>query len=260
MTDAAVVCESVGHVFRTEGGTRPVLEALDLSIEAGEFVSLLGASGSGKSTALRLIAGLIRPERGSIRIFGRPVERPREDVALMFQRAALFPWYDTLGNVTFPAAYRNGRVSRDDIGKAQQLLRMTGLEGREKTKPHELSGGMQQRVALCRALFVSPRLVLLDEPFSALDEQLRESLAVEVGSVLQQQECTALLVTHSVTEAVLLSDRVLVLGRTPATIVGEELIDIPRPRTLATLDDERFLRHAKRLRQLMRSLAAERQP
>lgn len=254
----AVVCESVSHAFRTaQGDTRRVLESLELAIKPGEFVSLLGASGSGKSTALRLIAGLIRPDRGAIRIFGRPVERPREDVALMFQRPALFPWYDTLGNVTFPAAYRNGRVSGDDVARARELLRMAGLQSREKAKPHELSGGMQQRVALCRALFVSPRLVLLDEPFSALDEQLRESLAVEVAGVLQQKGCTALLVTHSVTEAVLLSDRVLVLGGSPATLVGAESIGLPRPRALATLDDEQFLKHAKRLRHLMRALAAE---
>jgi NitT/TauT family transport system ATP-binding protein len=259
MVDAAVSCESVGHAFRSANGeARPVLEGLNLTIRPGEFVSLLGASGSGKSTALRLIAGLIQPERGAIRVFGRPVEGSREDVALMFQRAALFPWYDALGNVTFPAAYRNGRVDTADLEKARGLLRIAGLEGREKAKPDELSGGMQQRVALCRALFVSPRLVLLDEPFSALDEQLRESLAVEVASLLQQERCTALLVTHSVTEAVLLSDRVIVLGGSPATVVGTETIDIPRPRTLATLDDEAFLRHAKRLRQIMRSLAPER--
>ena len=258
MAEAAVGCESVGHVFRTPNGeARPVLDSLNLAIEAGEFVSLLGASGSGKSTALRLIAGLIRPERGSIRIFGRLVARPRDDVALMFQRAALLPWYDVLGNVTFPAAYRNGSVTAHDIGRARRLLAMTGLEGRDRAKPHQLSGGMQQRLALCRALFVSPRVVLLDEPFSALDEQLRESLAVEVGSVLQQQGCTALLVTHSVTEAVLLSDRVLVLGGSPATIVAEERIVIPRPRSVATLDDERFMVHAKRLRQVMRSLSQE---
>jgi len=258
MAEVAVACESVSHVFRpAKGEARPVLDSLNLAIEAGEFVSLLGASGSGKSTALRLIAGLIRPERGAIRVFGQPVERPREDVAMMFQRPALLPWYDALSNVTFPAAYRNGRVSAEDVGKARQLMSMTGLEGRDRAKPQELSGGMQQRLALCRALFVSPRLVLLDEPFSALDEQLRESLAVEVGTVLQQQGCTAVLVTHSVTEAVLLSDRVLVLGGSPATIVAEERIDIPRPRTLATLDEERFASHARRLRRVVRSLGQE---
>ena len=254
----AIACESVGHTFRGANGVaRPVLERMDLGIRPGEFVSLLGASGSGKSTALRLIAGLIRPERGAVSVFGERVEKPREDVALMFQRASLFPWLDAIGNVAFPAAYRNDKVTPTDQSRAAGLMAMAGLKGRESARPQELSGGMQQRVALCRALFVSPKIVLLDEPFSALDEQLRESLAVEVSAILERQGCTVLLVTHSVSEAILLSDRVFVLGGSPATVVAEAKIDLPRPRTLGTLDDERYLVHARNLRQAMRAAAPD---
>lgn len=258
MTPVAIACEAVGHAFRAaDGGVRQVLERLDFSVAAGEFVSLLGASGSGKSTALRLIAGLVRPERGTIRVLGQPVQRPRDDVALMFQRASLFPWLTALGNVTFPAAYREGRVTEAQNTRARHLLAMAGLAGREGAQPGELSGGMQQRVSLCRALILAPKVVLLDEPFSALDEQLRESLAVEVSAMIERSGCTAFFVTHSVGEAVLLSDRVFVLAGSPATIVAETSIDLPRPRTLTTLDDERYLHHTRALRQTVRGLLTQ---
>lgn len=245
----AVLSEAVSHNYRAaDGAVSPVLAGIDLSIAVGEFVSILGASGSGKSTFLRLVAGLLRPSFGTITVFGSPVVGPREDVTFMFQRPTLFPWMSAIDNLLFPISFRRGIVSTKEREAAVDLLRSVGLHGKERARPFELSGGMQQRLALARALIVNPKLVLLDEPFSSLDEILRENLAIDVSQSLARARCSALLVTHSVGEAIFLSDRVMVLGGTPSTIISVIDVDLPRPRSIATFDDPRYDDLCRKLR------------
>jgi NitT/TauT family transport system ATP-binding protein len=223
--------DDVSRVFTGRSGTVEALRGVSLRVADGEFVAVVGRSGCGKSTLLRLIAGLLPPTGGRIEVAGEPVVKPRRDVAMMFQRPALLPWRSVLDNVLLPVQIFGWRKAeyRD---RAQQLLALTGLTGFEKRLPHELSGGMQQRVALCRALIGRPRVMLMDEPFSALDPLIREELAGELQRVHMEQEATTVFVTHSIDEAVLLADRVVVLTPRPGRV--REIIDvrIPRPRTL----------------------------
>ena len=221
----------VSRSFAGRSGTVEALRDIDLDVADGEFVAVLGRSGCGKSTMLRLIAGLLPTSAGEVRVSGERVTKPRRDIAMMFQRPALLPWRSVLDNVLLPvqifgwrkAAHRN---------RAHELLTMTGLTGFEKRLPHELSGGMQQRVALCRSLIANPRVMLMDEPFSALDALTREELAGELQRVHMEHGATIVFVTHSIDEAVLLADRVVVLSPRPGRI--REILDIkiPRPRTL----------------------------
>jgi NitT/TauT family transport system ATP-binding protein len=249
---AAIACDALSHTFHTDGGEVAVLDRVSFAVEAGEFVSILGASGSGKSTLLRLIAGLLAPTSGQARVFDLPVHRPHADVALMFQRPTLFPWMSATENVLFPLTYRYGRSGSVEIKAAHALLAAVGLAGREAARPSELSGGMQQRVALARALIGKPKIVLLDEPFSNLDELLRESLALDVRRSLTEARCTALLVTHSIAEAALLSDRVIVLGGRPAQIADTVQVSLAIPRTTTTLDHPAYVEICRRLRAVVR--------
>jgi NitT/TauT family transport system ATP-binding protein len=232
----------INHVSRTFTGRAGAVEALrDVSLEVGdgEFVAVVGRSGCGKSTLLRMIAGLLAPTSGSVEVGGEPVRKPRRDVALMFQRPALLPWRSVLDNVLLPVQIF-GLAQAEYRERAHWLLHLTGLTGFERRLPHELSGGMQQRVALCRALIARPRVMLMDEPFSALDPLIREELAIELQRVHMEQEATTVFVTHSIDEAVLLADRVVVLSPRPGRVREILRVDIPRPRTLgrtANLDE-----------------------
>lgn len=229
----------VSRSFAGPAGTVEALREIDLEVADGEFVAVVGRSGCGKSTLLRLIAGLLPPTTGEVRVSGEPVTGPRRDIAMMFQRPALLPWRTVLDNVLLPVQIFGWRKAahRD---RAHELLELAGLAGFEKRQPHELSGGMQQRVALCRALIASPRVMLMDEPFSALDALTREELSGELQRIHMDNGATIVFVTHSIDEAVLLADRVVVLSPRPGRI--REILDIkiPRPRTLgrnAHLDD-----------------------
>jgi len=229
----------VSRSFVGPAGTVEALRGIDLEVADGEFVAVVGRSGCGKSTLLRLVAGLLPPTTGEVRVSGERVTQPRRDIAMMFQRPALLPWRTVLDNVLLPVQIFGWRKSahRD---RAYELLELAGLAGFEKRQPHELSGGMQQRVALCRALIANPRVMLMDEPFSALDALTREELAGELQRVHMDNGATIVFVTHSIDEAVLLADRVVVLSPRPGRI--REILDIkiPRPRTLgrnAHLDD-----------------------
>jgi len=221
----------VSHRFETRSGAVEALQAVELTVRAGEFVAVVGRSGCGKSTLLRLIAGLLRPTGGRVLVDGAEVRRPRRDVALMFQRPALLPWRSVLDNVLLPielagtrrAAYRE---------RAEQLLHLVGLDEFQACAPHELSGGMQQRAALCRALILRPRALLMDEPFSALDALTRAELATELQRIHLDQRTTVVLVTHSIEEAVLLADRVVVLTPRPGRVRRVLEVGVPRPRTL----------------------------
>ncbi|GAA0515290.1 ABC transporter ATP-binding protein [Paractinoplanes deccanensis] len=223
--------EGVSRTFTGRSGTVEALRDVSLEVADGEFVAVVGRSGCGKSTLLRLIAGLLPPTGGHIEVSGDRVVKPRRDVAMMFQRPALLPWRSVLDNVLLPVQIFGWRKAeyRD---RAHDLLTLTGLAGFEKRLPHELSGGMQQRVALCRALIGRPRVMLMDEPFSALDPLIREELSVELQRIHMEQEATTVFVTHSIDEAVLLADRVVVLSPRPGRVREILEVRIPRPRTL----------------------------
>jgi NitT/TauT family transport system ATP-binding protein len=221
----------VSRTFTGRSGTVEALRGIDLEVGEGEFVAVLGRSGCGKSTLLRLISGLIPVTGGEVRVSGERVTKPRRDIAMMFQKPALLPWRSVLDNVLLPVQIFGGRKAAH-TDRAHELLTMTGLTGFEKRLPHELSGGMQQRVALCRSLIANPRVMLMDEPFSALDALTREELSGELQRVHMELGTTIVFVTHSIDEAVLLADRVVVLSPRPGRIREILEIKIPRPRTL----------------------------
>lgn len=222
---------AVSRSFTGRSGTVEALRGIDLEMPEGEFVAVIGRSGCGKSTLLRLVAGLLPPTGGQVLVGGEPVTKPRRDIAMVFQRPALLPWRSVLDNVLLPAEIF--RWKRADLHRARalQLLDMVGLTGFQKRLPHELSGGMQQRVALCRALIQSPKVMLMDEPFSALDALTREELAVQLQRIHMDLGTTILFVTHSIQEAVLLADRVAVLSPRPGQVRKIIEVAIPRPRT-----------------------------
>ena len=221
----------VSQVFAGRAGAVEALRDIELKIAEGEFVVVVGRSGCGKSTLLRLVAGLLPPTHGEIQVAGERVTKPRRDIAMLFQRPALLPWRTVLDNVLLPAEIlKLGRPASRE--RALGLLEMVGLAGFEKRLPHELSGGMQQRVALCRSLLAGPRVLLMDEPFSALDALTREDLSTELQRIHMETRATIMFVTHSIDEAVLLADRVVVLSPRPGQIVEILDLDIPRPRSL----------------------------
>jgi NitT/TauT family transport system ATP-binding protein len=227
----AISLKGVSHAYETRRAKLRALENIDLEIRENEFVTLVGRSGCGKSTLLRLMAGLIRPTAGHVRIGGQAVTRPRRDVSLMFQRSALLPWRTVLENVMLPVdILRLDR--RSHRTRAEQLLALTGLEGFEERRPHELSGGMQQRVALCRALVHDPSVLLMDEPFAALDALTREELSLELQRIWGEERKTIVFVTHSIQEATLLADRIVVMSPRPGRIARILQVDADRPRSL----------------------------
>jgi NitT/TauT family transport system ATP-binding protein len=231
--------DRVGQVFEGREGRVQALDGIDLHVQENEFVTLIGRSGCGKSTLLRLIAGLLPPTSGWIQVDGEPVTGPRRDVSFMFQRPALLPWRSVVSNVMLPVEItgRGRGPNRDGEKKAyrdraHELLELVGLRGFERRLPHELSGGMQQRVSLCRSLIRSPKVMLMDEPFSALDALTRTELSEELQRIKMELATTIVFVTHSIEEAVVLADRVVVLSPRPGRL--REIVDIaiPRPRTL----------------------------
>jgi len=228
-------------------GTGAAVE--DLSFEVGdkEFVSLVGPSGCGKSTLLRMVSGLIAPTKGSVEVRGQEVRGPLVGVGMVFQAPVLLPWRTALANVLFTAEMRGEPAERHQA-RARALIRLTGLEGFERRYPHELSGGMQQRVAICRALLLDPSLLLMDEPFGALDIITRERMGFELQKIWSATRNTVLFVTHSITEAVLLSDTVVVMSARPGRLKAVIPVDLPRPRDVRTLSHPRFVELAARVR------------
>src|SRR5882672_3671132 len=219
----------------------PVLSDIDLEVGAGELVSVVGPSGCGKSTFLNAVDGLIKVTGGKILVDGRAVERPGPDRAMVFQHDSLFPWRTVVENVRYGLDLqgRLGRAERKD--RALALVELVGLAGFAEHYPHELSGGMRQRVNIARALVMEPQLLLLDEPFAALDAQTREFMQVELLKILARAKTTALFVTHQINEAIFLSDRVIVFSARPAGIKDVIAVDLPGPRTLAIKHEPRFV-------------------
>jgi NitT/TauT family transport system ATP-binding protein len=228
----------VDSVKQFEGGVLAV-DRVSFEVEPGEFVSVVGPSGCGKSTLLRLIAGLIPLTSGTISVNGSEVTGPRQDVALMFQRPTLLPWQTALQNALLPRTL-HGRADAAAEREAYELLDLVGLTGFEHTYPRHLSGGMQQRVALARLLMVGVEVLLLDEPFAAVDQLTRERLNMELLEVHERTSATALLVTHNITEAVLLADRVIVMTPRPGRIA--DVLDVPfeRPRVQEMAAERQF--------------------
>jgi NitT/TauT family transport system ATP-binding protein len=216
-------------------GRLEALGGVDLSVEPGEVVALIGPNGSGKSTLLRVIAGLLRPDRGEVRLDGELIDGPDSRVGLVFQEPRLLPWRTVAGNVGYPLELEGvPRAHRDR--RVGQLLSQVGLGGAAGAIPSQLSGGMRQRAALARTLALEPEVLLLDEPFSALDELTRERLNLDLLSLTARTPTAVIVVTHSVHEAIFLADRVVVLAGGPGRVVADVPVDLPRPRTLHDLD------------------------
>jgi NitT/TauT family transport system ATP-binding protein len=227
------------------------VDGLDLEVPAGKTVVLVGPSGCGKTTIMKMVAGLQPHSAGSITVGGRLVDRPLTDVGIVFQDAILLDWRDVLANVMLQADIRGlERAKYESI--ARHLLAATGLAGFENRKPYELSGGMRQRVSICRALVHDPPLLLMDEPFGALDALTREQISMDIQRVWMEKRKTALFITHSIPEAVLLSDRVVVMSPRPGRIVEILDIDLPRPRRLDKLP-EKFNDYTGRIRDIFKA-------
>jgi NitT/TauT family transport system ATP-binding protein len=227
----AIEVDGVSQVFRGRKSRLHALDDIHLSIGESEFVTLVGRSGCGKSTLLRIIAGLQTATDGEVRVLGSPVKGPRPEVSLMFQRSALLPWRSVLDNVLLPVEILGLDRKRHRV-RAEELLVLAGLEGFESRRPHELSGGMQQRVALCRALVHDPSVLLMDEPFAALDALTREELSLELQRIWSEHRKTIVFVTHSIQEAILLADRIVVMSPRPGRIARVLEVTAPRPRSL----------------------------
>ena len=232
----ALSLAGVWQAFESADGAE-VLALSDVSLDVahGEFVSLVGPSGCGKSTALRLITGLVSPTRGSAAIHGQPVRERLDDVGMVFQKATLLHWLSIEDNVLLPVRVRRGRVGEADRTRARALLESTGLGQFASKLPHELSGGMQQRAGICRALIQDPDILLMDEPFGALDALTREQMCFELLRIWGERRKTIVFVTHSIPEAVLLSDRVVVMSARPGRIESIVPVPLPRPRTLESM-------------------------
>ncbi len=246
----AIEITNVGKAFRRRLGTASVeaLRDVTLSIRPGQFVSFVGPSGCGKSTLLKLIGGLIEPTSGRIAIGGRDVTGPRRDIGMMFQTSVLFPWRTILENVLLPIEIF-GLDRQVATQKALNILRMVGLEGREHAYPRELSGGMQQRAALSRVLMTDPQIILMDEPFGALDEFTRERMNLELLNVWDARGQTIVFVTHSIVEAVFLADRVVVMGTAPGRVLSVVDVPLPRPRSIELMKSPDFARIAFMVRE-----------
>ena len=256
MTDRqpVVSVSGVTKVFQGSGGSRvQALDNINLDVHPGDFVSLLGPSGCGKSTLLRLIGDLIAPSAGTVLVNGKPAHQARldRDYGMVFQQATLYDWRTVTQNVQLPLEVMNVPRARREA-RTQEMLRLVQLEEFARHYPWQLSGGMQQRVSIARALSFEPTLLLMDEPFGALDEMTRERMQTEVLRIWSQTKTTVVFVTHSIPEAVFLSSRVVVMSARPGRVSGVIEIDLPRPRTVETREHPRFFEKLTEVRECLR--------
>jgi NitT/TauT family transport system ATP-binding protein len=242
--------ENLSMDYDDGNGRLSVLEGLSFTVTEGEFLCLVGPSGYGKTTLLRLLAGLVKPKTGYVCLAGGQVLHPRRDVGVVFQDPTLMDWRTVRDNVALPLEL-DGTGREEAWQQAHALLDLVGLSGFEEYYPAQLSGGMAQRVALARALVHDPQMLLLDEPFGALDALTRERMGQELLRIWRARRKTVVMVTHSVTEAVFLGDRVLVLGARPAVVVDEVVVDLPRPRTVEVTETSDFGAVTHRVREAL---------
>ncbi len=251
MTEPFIRFQNLNKIYKTRDGDVHAVVDVNLDIKKSEFVAVVGPSGCGKTTMLKMLAGLVPYTAGSITIDGKRVDKPQTDVGIVFQDAIMLDWRDVISNVMIQIDIR--RMDRaKNLPVAMELLNKVGLNGFEKKKPFELSGGMRQRVSICRALVHDPPLLLLDEPFGALDALTREQISMDIQRLWMDKRKTALHITHSIPEAVLLADRVVVMSPRPGRIVEIIDIDLPRPRRLDKLP-ARFNDYAGHIRDLFKS-------
>ncbi len=259
MSGAYIAATGVGKTYATRSGPLHAVDDATFEASEGQFISLLGPSGCGKSTLLMMLAGLEAPSAGALQLAGQPVIGPRRDTGIIFQDATLLPWRSVLDNVMFPIEIL--KLPREaHLARAHELLARVGLTGFEEKRPHELSGGMRQRVAICRALVHDPKVLLMDEPFSALDAITRDQMNVVLSDMLERYRKTVIFVTHSIREAVYLSDRVLVMGGRPSSIILDLPVTFPRPRAFAIEDTAEFGALCRRLRETIEQAHAQTGP
>ena len=251
MTEPFIRFQNVDKVYLTKDDAIAAVSEANFDIKQSEFVAIVGPSGCGKTTILKMLAGLVPYTNGKITIGDRVVKSPQTDVGIIFQDAVMLDWRDVLSNVMLQIEIRG--MSRSEYEpRARELLKAVGLDGFERKKPYELSGGMKSRVSICRALVHDPPLLLMDEPFGALDALTREQISMDIQHLWMEKRKTVLLITHSIPEAVLLADRVIVMSPRPGKIVEILDIDLPRPRRLDRLPD-RFNEYAGHIRQIFQA-------
>lgn len=261
MTDSGLIrVERLNHAFAAPGAPLPVLTNIDLTIGSGEFVAVLGPSGCGKSTLLRILAGLLKPTAGTVRIDGEPPEaaRRRKAIGFVFQDPSLLPWRTVEANIALAWEVNRRGVATTRVERRRQvaaMIELVGLHGFARYLPHQLSGGMQQRVAIARALVFSPSVLLMDEPFGALDAITRDSLRDELQRIWLVRRPTIVFVTHSIPEAVYLADRIVVMTGRPGRVRAIEEVPLARPRDDSTEASPAFVALAARLKSLLRAAA-----
>ena len=247
--------EDVSKIFRTATGEVLALDRVSLQVNEAEFVCLVGPSGCGKTTLLNIIAGLEKPDSGRVLADGKPITSPGRDRLVMFQEPALFPWLDVLGNVLFGLKLKPNLTNKDRRNVARYYLELVGLRRFEHANIHELSGGMKQRVSLARALAPNPRVLLMDEPFAALDALTREQLYGDIQQIWKARRKTIVFVTHNVREAACLGDRVLLFSPHPGRVQQEFAVDLPRPRDINSVD---LAGYATKIMRALKSFSPER--
>lgn len=247
MPASLLTVEGLSHAYLNGDSALPVLDAIDLAIGQREFVCLVGPSGCGKSTLLKLLAGLLRPSAGRVLLGGQPLTGPHPDIGLVFQKANLMPWRTVLANITLPLELQ-GVAPAEAQGRAQALVELVGLVGFENSLPRDLSGGMEQRVAIARALIQAPDILLLDEPFGALDALTRERMSAELLRIWNARQITVVMVTHAIAEAILLADRVVVLTPRPGRLQLTLDVRLPRPRHIEMEHSPEFGALARQVR------------
>ncbi|KAF0279495.1 ABC transporter ATP-binding protein [Spiribacter aquaticus] len=245
--------DGVSHAYATAAGPLPVLENLNISVPENEFAAVVGPSGCGKSTLTKLVAGLMMPDEGGVRLHGQWVTSPRSSVGMAFQNPVLLEWRTIVDNVVLPLEIvAPGMPQRTRVERAMQLLEMVGLAGFERKRPSELSGGMRQRASLCRAIVHKPEVVILDEPFGALDAFTREDLWQTLRNLRREEPFTTLLITHDLRESVFLGDQVVVLSGRPAQTQYTLSVDLPEDRDIEVLYDNRSVDMLATLREQIR--------
>lgn len=255
MTTPHIAISALSKIYKSRRGDVTALTDINLTVKDGEFVSLLGPSGCGKSSLLRIIAGLEEASTGYISVSGGQLSAPSQGLGYVFQRDVLLDWRTILENVLLPVEFKD--LNRAGyLSRARELLQIFGLREFEHRYPWELSGGMRQRAAICRALLVNPDLLLMDEPFGALDALTRDELNVELQDMWMRSKKTVLFVTHSISEAIFLSDKVLVMAPRPGRVVEEIEIDFPRPRSLQLREELAFTKIVKRVREIFQAHGA----